>query len=386
MKILTGTFGTSIYRAVMPESIMFIYSKHIYTYLRLVDAEGNGIAGLKIQSVIQGGGGMNAGEYRYTDADGLVRFDIARLLQMMTDNREDEMTDVSYRTDACTSWKTGVYSLRFYISGAVVLESRSQYVNGSHFNAVDWWGNERRLKWWSGYPFTFDFVNTNKVSVSIDNAIKKVVSIPSNASTMLLFNRVNPLSLVSRAEHVVEIMSEMSADYARAFTSPFSTYENKDGDVVVDGMTDMSVDVNVRLEVDNCPARKDCTYLRWLGRHGELFYWLFNNLEETTQTKSDVYVTGSEGLFYGNDTNKIIRNGAVKDVVKTKTKTIYTEPLKACYYDYVVQMAESPYVDMYMGDNRWQRVIVQDGSVARTLKGSGKAKQHQISFTIEIGD
>lgn len=387
MKIITGTFGNSVYRAVMPESIMFIYSKHLYTYLRMEDAEGNGIAGLKVQSVIQGGGGMNANEYRYTDANGIVRFDIARLLQMMTDDRKDELSSIEYRRDIFTSWNTGVYSLRFYISGAVVVESRSQYVNGSHFVADNWWGNERKLKWWSSYPFTFDFVNTSIIDVTINNGFRQNIEVPYNDSSLKLINRMNPIVLgADTLTRTIKITSNISREFSRAFTSAFSIYENKAGWAVINGLIDEDVENVVRLEVDNCPISDSRTYMRWLGKHGEVFYWLFYNHSEQRQIDGESYKTVNSDVFQGNDSNMILDNGVIRDIKTTKTRTIFTEPIDAYYYDYIIQMADSPYVDMYLDNYRWQRVNVSSDSFSKSLKGVDRQKKHQLTFTIEIGD
>jgi hypothetical protein len=151
-------------------------------------------------------------------------------------------------------------------------------------------------------------------------------------------------------------------------------------------LIDEDVENVVRLEVDNCPASDNRTYMRWLGKHGEVYYWLFYNQEETTQIESENYQMMSDDVFKGNDTNKILDNGILKDSRATKTKTIFTEPIDAYYYDYIVQMAASPYVDMHLADNRWQRVNVRSSSFVKSLKGADRQKKHRLAFAIEIGD
>ncbi|MBQ2299198.1 MAG: hypothetical protein II278_07470, partial [Bacteroidaceae bacterium] len=75
MKKLNGTFVTGgvtyNYEAVMPESLIFIYSRHVYSYIKITDENGKGVEGLRVQQVIMGSTTMagNNKEYRYTNKD-----------------------------------------------------------------------------------------------------------------------------------------------------------------------------------------------------------------------------------------------------------------------------------------------------------------------------
>lgn len=393
MRTYNGTITvdrfTYNFEAVIPEELIFIYSRHVYSYIKITDANGKGVEGLRVQQVIMGSTTMagNNKEYRYTNKDGIVRFDSAHLLQMLSNTRDSEMSDIDYTASNVTSWNTSRFSLQFYVNGQQLMGAICQYLNGSHFIAEDWWANERRLKFWSSYPFTFDFVNTEKLNVSINNGISQIINAPYIASQMKLINRINPISLgLSSSARSVLVKSNISREFSRAFSSAFSIYENKAGWAIIDGIVDEEVNNVVRLEVDNCPASNDRTYLRWLGKHGEVYYWLFFNQEETTQIESENYQMMSDDVFKGNDTNKILDNGMLKDSRATKTKTIFTEPIDAYYYDYIVQMSASPYVDMHLADNRWQRVNVRSSSFVKSLKGADRQKKHRLAFTIEIGD
>lgn len=390
MKTLKGTFVTGgvtyNYEAVMPESLIFIYSPHVHTYLKITDGNGDPVKGMKVQSVIMGKV-TNTNEYRYTDANGIVRFDIGRLLQMMTDDRKDELSNIEYRRDVFTSWNTGIYMLQYYVDGARVLSSQTQYLNGSHFVADNWWGNERKLKWWSNYPFTFDFVNTGIIGMTINNGSKQNIEVPYNDSTLKLINRFNPICLgADSLTRTIKVFSNIDREFSRSFSSAFAIYENKAGWAIINGLIDEDVENVVRLEVDNCPISDSRTYMRWLGKHGEVFYWLFYNHSEQRQIDIENYETVDSDVFQGNDSNMILDNGVIRDIKITKTRTIFTEPIDAYYYDYIIQMADSPYVDMYLDNYRWQRVNVSSDSFSKSLKGVDRQKKHQLTFTIEIGD
>ena len=390
MKTLNGTFVTGgvtyNYEAVMPESLIFIYSPHVYAYLKVTDSGGVSVPGLRVQLVLMGHV-TNTNEYRYTDANGIVRFDVARLLQMMTDDRADELYNIEYKRDKFTAWNTAMFALQFYVGGVRVVFSPSQYLNGSHFTAEDWWANERRLKWWSSYPFTFDFVNTSQIKVSINNGVSQILKIPYNESSLTLVNRVNPISLgADTMTRTMKIMSNINREYSRSFSSAFSIYENKAGWAVIDGIIDTDIDNVVHLEVDNCPMSDNRTYMRWLGKHGEVFYWLFFNHIEMREIESERFISAStDDVFRGNDSNKILGNGSIQTGKTSITRTIFTEQVDSFYYDFIIQMADSPYVDMYLDNYRWQRVNVRNASFVKSLKGNDRQKKHQLSFTIEIG-
>lgn len=391
MRTYTGTFTqgnvTYNYEAVMPEELTFIYSRHVFVYVRLTDSGGKAVPGVRLQMVLQLGTSMNTNEYRYTDSSGMVRFDIAAIMQMMTDSRESDISNIEYRSDRFTSWTTSMFRIQLYKEGVGFLAVQSQYVNGSHFNAKNWWANERRLKWWSSYPFTFDFVNTPTVRLSENGGMSYNYSLPYTSSTLKLINRVNPLVLkASTQTRTMRIASDVEAEFSRAFSSAFSIYENKAGWAIIDGLVTTPVNSVVTLEVDNCPPNERKTYLRWLGRHGEVFYWLFGNKTETTQVKSERYrMSAAEDTFRGVETNKILDNGVLKDATCVTQRTIYTELTGMDYYDYIVQMAESPYVDMYLGDDKWQRVDVVDASYTKDMKAARNARSQRLVFTIEIG-
>jgi hypothetical protein len=392
MRTYNGTITidrfTYNFEAVIPEELIFIYSRNVYSYIKITDANGKGVEGLRVQQVIMGSTTMagNNKEYRYTNKDGIVRFDSAHLLQMLTNTRDSEMSDIDYTASNVTSWNTSRFSLQFYVNGQQLMSAICQYFNGSHFIAEDWWANERKLKFWSSYPFTFDFVNTEKLNVSINNGTSQIVTAPYIASQMKMINRISPISLgLSSSTRSVVVKSNISREFSRAFSSAFSIYENKAGWAVVDGLIDEDVENVVRLEVDNCPANDNRTYMRWLGKHGEVFYWLFYNQAEEIQASSDLYITSHDDVFKGSETNKILDNGVVKDVTIKKKRTIFTEPVDSYYYDYIVQMADSPYVDMYLGNGKWQRVNVQDASFSKSLKGAERQKKHRFVYTIEIG-
>lgn len=385
MRTITGTFGVYNFEAVMPEEIMFIYSRHVYTYLKITDSDGNGVAGLRIQSVLMGAN-SNTNEYRYTDSNGIVRFDVARLLQTLTNNRYEELGRIEYRTDMFTTWNTAVYSLRFYLSGQIITGTQSQYVNGAHFNADDWWANTRRMKWWRGYPFTFDFVNTSQVRMRVDNETEQTITIPSTDSSLKLLNRVNPeFTGVTSAKRLI-FKANIEKQYSRAFSSAFSIYETQAGWAIIEGIVDDTVQNTVVLDIDDCQQIEGRTYLRWLGRHGEVFYWLFFDKSETQAVKSTIYTRPVSDMFAGSQTNRTLDNGEVKDIEKTRSRTIFTEPIDDIYYSYVSQIIDSPYVDMYLGDNKWQRVSVVDASYTQSLKGTDRQKRHRLTININIGE
>ena len=56
------------------------------------------------------------------------------------------------------------------------------------------------------------------------------------------------------------------------------------------------------------------------------------------------------------------------------------------YYDLVSSIGDSVAVDMYLGDNKWQRVNVADTTFTKDIKRSSRGKRNRIALTIQIGE
>lgn len=377
MRTYTGNYTVSGvtygYEVEIPEALMFVYSRHNFCKIKVTDSDGSAVIGRKIQLVLRCGRNMLNGEYRILNAEGKATFDIAELAQVATDNREDEIKSLFYNDTQFAQWQSRMIQLSFYDTGVVLYSTTLQTMNGAHDNAVDWWDKTRRLKWWKNYPFTFDFVNVTTVQLKKGSLeiSPRVPYVESNIPQLLL--RYNP---------------HYFGDNVGSIT--ISTKEATPGVAIVDGIVTGMAN-SVTLEIDGCAEdlqRK--TYLRWLGSHGEVFYWLFDTIEDSVSVTSEIFrsnITSDVFTLYGED-NAMRPSGIAKHSEKKRKRTIATGMLDKDYYDVVSSVLESPFVDMYLGNGRWERVKVKvdDGSLSRNPRTADMAKTSRIALTIEIGE
>lgn len=375
MKQYTGTSGNYKFTAQMPEDVIFARSKHVYARLNLRNAADDTPAiGVKIQGVCIVGVASFTNEYRYTDSNGDVIFDFARKMQIAMDaNLNKEMSMIDYSSNIPTLWNTAIGIIRFYDTGILIQGTTHTVVNGRHDNMNDWKINTR-LKRWAGYPFTMDFPN-------VDSVVIKGLS-PAILPTMKPLKKAGSGASYQR-------LARYNVDN---IIPPTGTWElstaDDEGFSVINGIVRPS-SASVVIENDAHCNDSNKTYLRWIGRHGEVFYWLFDNITEDTSVKSELYRrTMVDDVFTdsGVARNNTRDNGIIKDISVTTTRTISTEYLDKCYYELVSSVAESPLVDMLIGSDRWQRINVADGSFSRSLKIADRAKRHRIVLTIEISE
>lgn len=376
--------GIGTYELETPEEAIFIYSRHVYCRVRITDNSNNPIAGTNILfSITDDIGEVLYNESRYTDNNGQVVMDIARILQTITNNREEEMASLMYDADENAMWAMRRVKMQFTVNSNEMfhmLNTPFAYytlINGAHDNAYDWrntprYENAIRLKWWAEYPFTLDFINTDLINVSQNGLgeIREIAKLPADSEYQMI--RLNPAGLGITAN--------------RALILP----RNRIGFTIIDGVLYDNKRNIVMLDIDRCPKSDRKTYLRWLGSHGEVFYWLFDNITEDISVKSELYSRAmTDNEFRGLVTNRMRDNGIIRDIETTRTRTISTELLDSDYYDIVQSVAASPFVDMLIGEGegeKWQRVNVTDASFSRSLKTANRAKRHRIVLTIEISE
>lgn len=371
MRQYQGQIGNYQYTAIIPEKTVFIYSRHTYAKLNIRDLNGTAAAGVRVQGVVDYAGNQYTNEYRYTDNDGNVTFDFAAILQTAKNDRDKELTSITYDVTTFAPWQMGICSIRFYIGSAELRSAYSLYelINGAHDNMQDWWNKDRRLKWWTAYPFTFDFTNQERVALIEKSGLQREMAVP----------------------YIETSMSSLLVRFNAAILRPSSgqvTIKNLSypGIAVEDGIV-IGTDNVVTLDIDRCPMSDRKTYLRWLGSHGEVFYWLFDNITESVEVKTETFRrTMVDDMFQGTATNFTRDNGIVRDCSAVKTRSIATEMLDGEYYDLVSSIGDSVAVDMYLGDNKWQRVNVADATFTKDLKFSLRGKRNRIALTIQISE
>jgi hypothetical protein len=372
MRQLQGTTGNWQYTAIVPEKAIFIYSRHTYAKLNIRNLDGTAASAVRVQGVVDYAGKQYTNEYRYTDNDGNVTFDFAAILQTAKNDRDKELASITYDATTFAPWQMGICSIRFYIGGVELRSASTFYelVNGAHDNMQDWWSKDRRLKWWTSYPFTFDFTNQERVAAIEKSGLQQEVATPYiETSMMALLVRFNAAAYLRPAGSRITIKN---------ISHP--------GIAVEDGIV-IGTDNYVTLDVERCSMSDRKTYLRWLGTHGEVFYWLFDNITESVEVKTETFRrTMVDDMFQGTATNLTRDNGIVRDCSSVTTRSIATEMLDGEYYDLVSSIGDSVAVDMYLGDNKWQRVNVADATFTKDIKRSSRGKRNRITLTIQLSE
>lgn len=370
MRTQTGTYNvggsTFNYEIVFPEIMVFKYSRHVFVRVRLSLEDGSAMAAERVQCVLSVGGKMNTNNYRYTDADGCAVFDIARTLQIMEDTREKEMLQ-PYDTNL---WIQNLCRIEIYLSAIRITSVTIETANGGDRITDNWMSDKRHLKCWSEYPFTFDIPNSDRLVVKEGGIAREViVEYPtSNLVTQMVRRRLTDVA--SRGDSI-EI----------ALPPDVTGISFQDGVI-------MPSDNAVQIDIDRCPQDLNRrAYLRWLGRHGEILYWLFFIKEKSQTTKTETFRRPmTDDGYQGSDPlNRVLPNGEVRDSVAEETMSLYSELMSAEHYEYARSVAFSPYVDMYLGNGKWQRVSVNDSTQTMSV-GNGKTKRHRIALTIKTGE
>lgn len=416
MRTLTGTYTknsiTYNYTAHVPDAAVFVHSKHVYCDIRITrsyiqeDERGDPhtitepVRNLSIRLAnTAGNGALN--EFRYTDRTGTVYYDIARMLQIEKSNLDTEL-NLDYSVVSQLA-KTNKITARFYDGTTQIANFQMELLNGANDTTDKWWLARRSLRWFVNYPFTFDFQNINDDwSVRFMGGDASVTHFPY-VTTSLVYSvaRVNPKHLWNITTNTMGVtvshVISMATDGEGGFTS-----SNGALDIYYDRQ---SFDLN-----------KKC-YLRWIGKHGEVFYWLFrkhSTAEQTTIEKVDrSYVSDR---YTGFD---IIEGDRAVDYSKENTLTIFSEMLNNDEYEIVKSIINSPYVDMLVDytvtnipvqspgndpqaeqveqgeqeesredtsteQTHWQRVFVNNGKFVTDEKAIKKFTDKQLVLTLTL--
>lgn len=380
MKIVNGQIGAYNYTTESPEELIFAYSKSVYFKANIRDTSGNPSKGLKVKLSLD----YNKryyNEYRYTDSNGDVVFNAARLLQSIKNDRDKELANVMYDANDYASWEMSEVFVSIAIDTGISSVGLSLpylsyiLINGAHDNIRNWRDKRKRLRYWTNYPFTFDLPN-------VDYLVYKRIN-DAKWSSLSGFKVQTDLNYLFMRYTPYKVFSSLAGTPNKVI---ISTQANL-GIMIKNGEITPTTN-SCLLEVDRQERRSDKTYLRWLGSHGELFYWLFDNVTEEIAVKTDVYqraIVDSE--FTGLVTNKIRDNGLVRDSRQSVSRVITTDYLESEYFELVQSVAASPYVDMLVGegdDEKWQRVNVADVTFQRPLRTAERAKNSRIVLSIQI--
>lgn len=381
MRILTGTYikGGMTYSFTIkaPNEIVYIYSKHVFCTVQIKRNDGQESRPVTNRLIRLTIGEIN--EERRTNSDGTAVFDFARILQILKNDSSQEL-DINYNRTANLAHTTSrVVALKDSDEGSVLQFQQFSFetANGADDILDKFWTNNRRLRWFSNYPFTFDFQNLNgNWSVKTDNGSFVTEAFPYESSQRTrIMSRINARRYFASSDRYFKKTLRASITMAMDDSGNPTTVTNHTLELTRDNR--------------NFDLYRRC-YLRWLGKHGEIFYWLFTKHSETDSVKSDehslAYVDENAYSSYG-----VLESETSSNHEKETTITVYSDMLDNADYEIVRSLATSPFVDMLVsystqatptspGSGR-DSAEESEGDSERTEESGGDNENSGISMT-----
>ena len=337
MRTFTGTYTingeTYSYTIEAPDAAVFIYSRHVFCKVTIKDSDSYPVVNRKIRISV----GVEFVFEKYTKSDGSIMFDIARTLQIQ---QRQYYSDVKHEVDLTYNVTnklalTNTANITFYdVAVGTTHQFRAfsiETLNGAN-DIIDkfWYQANRRLRWFRNYPATFDFQNINgNVSLSINGATAQSTAFPYvSTQRTYIMARINPKRWFSNVRDFVKATI--------AGTSKISFDE--DGN-----LTDSINSVTLIADNSDFDLKRKC-YLRWIGKHGEVFYWLFKKYSVkdsiTRETQRMAYIPDTFNS-YG-----ILENEELNNYGKETSLVVYSCPVDDFDFETLQSIINSPVVDM----------------------------------------
>lgn len=361
-----------------PEELVFADSAKCPVEVQLFDADASPEYNQEVMLTVKDSSEDDGySEVRILDGQGRASFDIARYVQMILGDPDDDGTfDYSNDSEIVTQKVIQVSLTAF---GVVFYTFTFSAVHGDNKVLDRWWSKPRKLRWWVNYPFAFDAM---PIQTSVTDEAGNVTAwTPSDLPL--------PLPLYQRIRANASTMSNGSF---KAHVSKggimFGIATASDTGHVAGTKLFMTGDNDVEVIADKCPADPNAAYLRWLDRHCELRHWLFSKYRET----DNVQATDDRRSGFDPDrfVDGVARDGRMRDGILTKELTVNTGYLQGWEYDIVESIANAPFVDMldmeaYLADDTilWHRLMVKPGSYTKALRNS-HANDHNLQLAVTL--
>ena len=373
-----------------PEACVFVHSRHVYLKADMRDGDNVPNSGrYVILTLTDNDTNVSYSVGKYADQNAIVIFDLSRLLQILTDFVKPDCI-FDYRDDSALAQSHTVTIALSEPGIHAFWNDTVEAFNGSDEINDLWWNTVRRLRWWTAYPFTFDYANVDEASIQIDGGIVEVGNFPQIVTTKSVSRlRVNPagtkFSLL--ANRIIKVSISANGMLMRISGTSDS------GHVAGTSLFSNNVANTLFIGVDRRETTEADVYLRWLNRHGELCYWLFKRYSgsrNVSATESYRAMVEDDRYINGIRDNARLLTRSLKSEL-----TIYTDFLQQWEYEHVASLFDAPFADMLEqktydptnGIIHWNRVHVKAGNHVENLKNfSEHDTNKQIVLTLTMPD
>ena len=372
----------NFYQVTYPEVYIFAHSRHTYVDIdELRDADYVPNAGGTVtMQITDNTTSRQYTEFRRLDEKGKATFDISRFLQIFMDGTLGEDTEFDYTEDSkLVTTHSVTVALKY--GGVTFWTTDFEVVNGADEPTDNWWNGQRRLHWWCKYPFTFDYRNLNEASITINGGTTTVGNLPQDISDTNTFGRIriNPNSLIPDSPSVPV-----------GYTVNTLKVHSMAGMGFVNGSFSGAKANTVILIGHQCSPNEKDIYLRWLNRHGEMSYWLFNRHSIQRKPKA----TDSQRAYVKDErfgATGVIDNSILRTLTLERELKCFTDALDGIDYEIVRQLFTSPVVDLFLPEystasvKRWQRVHIKAETQAEALRHADQyTYNRQVTITLTL--
>ena len=225
------------------------------------------------------------------------------------------------------------------------------YVWGA-MRAGETWNGFKRLTWFTHFPFSFGlYLNAaSQILVGYEGAPNKLVK-PGIAG-------------------IVDINASVLPGKARYWN--IYDFDGKIGQGTFTDVFDLTFAMAVGgkqsllARIERNDTEKGI-YLRWIDRHGFYRYWLFTQGDESRAISSDTsFVRNNLGEYDDTIFGYLGANGRRHGYSREDTIPLCAPLVDSETFDFLQDVASSPVVDMYLGDNNWQSVTTKAGTYTKT--------------------
>ncbi len=279
--------------------------------------------------------------------------DFREYVQALFDGLDFE--DIDYTRDASDSHMGDTFTVALVIKNSedksVATFTFSTFYVWGAMRAGETWNATKKLTWFKHFPF------------SIGQYFSK-------ATSVLLYGDNKVMS------HYIDITKAGMFEFThRNFDANAKLYEIKNyGGAITQATFDASFDFTFYLKTSSSYTTlatitvddtEEGIYLRWVDRHGFYRYWLF------TQGDEERAISSNTSYLRNNDYDDTIygyygANGRRQGYEREDTIPLCAPLVDSDTYEMLQDLASSPVVDMYLGNNKWQSVTIKAGTYTKT--------------------